>query len=94
MPEAGKEAAVINFLGRDRRSSNVKNNISAGLVERPEENPCSSYPPHIGEGEGDVVHLDLLWGMIFQDGRRALGNQVLQYPPPSTNFPPLSELQG
>ena len=71
MPEAGKEGAVLNFLGRDRRSTNVKNNFSAGLV--------SSYPAYIGEGEGDVVHLDLLREMISQDGRRAPGNQLLQY---------------
>ena len=61
MPEAGKEGAVLSFLGRDRRCANVKNTISAGLVERPEENPYSSYPAYIGEGEGDVIHLDLLW---------------------------------
>lgn len=47
------------------------NPVRARLVERPEEYPYSSYQSYIGQDEEDIVHRDLLWGMISQDGRHA-----------------------
>jgi len=47
------------------------NPVRAGMVKRPEEYPYSSYQSYIGQAEGDIVHRDLLWSMIFQDRRQA-----------------------
>lgn len=45
------------------------NPVKAGLVQRPEEYPYSSYRSYITREKEEIVHRDRIWSMISEDGR-------------------------
>ncbi len=47
------------------------NPVRAGLVEKPEDYPYSSYRSYLSPKEETIVFRDLLWGMISGDGKEA-----------------------